>query len=80
MKKLRLRLLAVRIELIWWLIASERKKGRLLLEAGQRYSSKELLKLNRRFSKHCASVMKAQREYEAAAGIGCGDRKVRIQE
>lgn len=80
MKKLRLRLLAVRIELTWWLIRREREKGRQLLEAGQQHSSKELLKLNRRFSKHCASVMKAQRAYEAEARLEYADRMVRIQE
>jgi len=80
MKKLRLRLLAARIEWTWWLIARERKKGRELLESGQRHSSKELLKLNQRFSKHCASVMKAQRTYEAAIGLGCGEQTVRMQE
>lgn len=80
MKKLRLKLLAARIELTWWLIARERRRGRMLLQAGQRHSSEGLLKLNRRFSKHCADVMKLQSTYEAAAGIGRGDLKTHIQE
>ena len=68
MKKLKLKLLAVRIELHWWFIRRQRQKGKQLLEAGLPYSSQKIVELNRRFSKHCAIAMKAQREYERMAG------------
>ena len=69
MKSLKLKLLAARIELHWWFIRRQRKKGNKLLEAGFSHSSERFLALNRSFSKHCAQAMKAQWEYERASGI-----------
>ncbi len=69
MKNLKLKLLAAQIELHWWFIKRQRKKGNKLLESGFSYSSKKILALNRSFSKHCAQAMKAQREYERTSGI-----------
>lgn len=68
MKKLKLKLLAAKIELHWWFIKRQRQRGRQLLETGASPSSKEFLALNRSFSKHCTQAMKVQREYERAAG------------
>jgi len=69
MENLKLRLLAFQIEFRWLLIRKDRKKGKRLLEAGNAYSSKKLVKLNRRFSKRCAAVMRVQREYERRSGM-----------
>ena len=63
MESFRLKLLAARIELLWWFIRRERQKGNKLLESGFSHSSQKLLALNQRYSKHCAQVMKAQQEY-----------------
>lgn len=63
MESFRLKLLAARIELLWWFIRRERQKGNKLLESGFSHSSQKLLTLNQRYSKHCAQVMKAQQEY-----------------
>lgn len=64
MESFRLKLLAARIELLWWFIRRERQKGNRLLESGFSHSSQKLLALNQRFSMHCTQVMKAQQEYE----------------
>lgn len=63
MESFRLKLLVVRIELLWWFIRRERQKGNKLLESGFSHSSQKLVTLNQRYSKHCAQVMKAQQEY-----------------
>ena len=76
MKNLKLKLLAFQIEYRWMLIGRERRKGKRLLKAGYSHSSKKLLKLNRRFSKNCAAVMKAQHEYEQKSGINSAARKM----
>ena len=69
MKNLKLKLLAAKIELYWWLIKRERQKGNAIMNSGFQHSSPKMLALNRNFSKHCAAAMKAQREYEELAGI-----------
>jgi len=76
MKSLKLRLLALQIEFRWLLIKKDKKRGKELLEAGYSYSSKKLLKLNRRFSKRCAAVMRVQREYERRSGINSAALKM----
>ncbi len=70
MGRLKLKLKAAQIELNWWIIRRERRKGEALLKKGHSHSSAKMLELNRRFSKHCAVAVKAQREYERLAGIG----------
>lgn len=70
MKRLRQRLLAAKIEYYWWRIQQEKKQGKRLLEAGRKHSSEELIALNNRFSKHCASVMRVQRQYEEMTKAG----------
>ncbi len=67
MVRLKLRLKAAQIELNWWFIRRERRKGANLLKKGHSHSSPKMLKLNHRFSKHCAMAMKAQRNYERLA-------------
>ncbi len=69
MVRLKLRLKAAQIELNWWFIRRERRKGADLLNKGHSHSSPKILKLNRRFSKHCAMAMKAQREYDSLARL-----------
>lgn len=64
MKRLKQGLLAAKIEYYWWHIQREKKQGKRLLEAGCKHSSGELIALNNRFSKHCASVMRVQKQYE----------------
>ncbi|PKM72749.1 MAG: hypothetical protein CVU91_06890 [Firmicutes bacterium HGW-Firmicutes-16] len=69
MLKLKLRLKAAQIELNWWFIRRERRKGADFLKKGLSHSSPKMLKLNRRFSKHCAMAMKAQSNYERLARL-----------
>lgn len=68
MKTLKLKLKVAQIELNWWFIRRERRKGEDLLKKGLSHSSEKMLKLNHRFSKHCAMAMKAQRDYERLVG------------
>jgi len=77
MESLRLKLLAARIEMLWWLIRRERHTGKRLLESGFSHSSRKLLSLNQRFSKHCTQAMKAQKEYESAFKIMANVEKLR---
>lgn len=69
MERLKLRLLAAKIELHWWHIRRARLKGDRLMKAGFSHSSQKFLALNQSYSKHCAQAMKAQRKYENATGI-----------
>ena len=69
MKKLKLKLLAARIELHWWFIKRERQKANKFVKSGYQHSSSKMLALNQRFSKHCAIALKAQREYDDMVGI-----------
>ena len=68
MRRTKLALLAVQIELHWWFIKRERQKGNKLLKTGTRYSSPKLLYLNRCLSGHSAGAMRAQRAYERLDG------------
>lgn len=70
MKRLRQRLLAAKIEYYWWRIQREKKQGKRLLKTGYKHSSEELIALNNRFSKHCASVMRVQKKYEGMTKTG----------
>ena len=63
MKTRKKRLLAARIERYWLKIQKEKEEGRQLLAVGCPYSSEELVALNQRFSRHCVSVMRLQKEY-----------------
>ena len=69
MKNLKLKLLAAKIEMHWWFIKREREKGNKMMDSGCSHSSPKMLSLNRRFSKHCAIAIKAQREYDELTGI-----------
>ena len=69
MERLKLRLLAAKIELQWWYIRRQRQKGNRLLQTGLSLSSQKFLALNQSYSKHCAQAVKAQREYESVTGI-----------
>ncbi|NCB74642.1 MAG: hypothetical protein EOM51_07865 [Clostridia bacterium] len=64
MKTLKLRFLAAEIELHWWFIRRQRRKGNALLKAGIPRSSPKINKLNRRYSSRCAKVINAQKKYE----------------
>ncbi len=72
MKTLKLRFLAAEIELHWWYIRRQRRKGNKLLNAGIPRSSPKINRLNRRYSSHCARVMKAQKKYENALTLARG--------
>lgn len=70
MKRLKQRLLAAKIEYYWWRIQREKKQGKRLLEDGCKHSSEEFIALNNRFSKHCASVLRVQKQYEEMTKVG----------
>lgn len=78
MKRLKLKLKAAQIELNWWFIRRERKKGERLLNKGLSHSSAKMLELNRHFSKHCAIAMKAQRDYERLAESSRFAQKIQV--
>ena len=78
MKRLKLKLLAAKIELNWWFIRSERRQGNRLLRSGASRCSKKMLSLNRRYSRHCTRALKAQREYERTADMGGAEQRMRI--
>ncbi|MFB0919358.1 MAG: hypothetical protein QMB62_00520 [Oscillospiraceae bacterium] len=78
MGRVKLVMKAAQIEFNWWLIRRERRKGAALLKRGHALSSTKMLRLNRRYSKHCAIAVKAQREYEHFAGNGKIALKMRI--
>lgn len=64
MKKLKLCILAVKIEWHWWFIRRTRKKGNSLLSHGMPYSSQKLYRLNKQLSAHSAKALAAQGAYE----------------
>jgi len=64
MKKLKLRILAVKIEWHWWFIRRTRRKGNSLLSQGVPLASQKLYRLNRKLSAHSAKAIKAQSCYE----------------
>jgi len=70
MKKIKLTLLAARVELHWWYIIEARQKGGRLVREGAPYSSERFLALNRMLSRHAAKALRAQLEYEHLGG-GC---------
>jgi len=72
MKTLKLKILAAEIELHWWFIQRQRKKGNALIDAGFPRSSPKVNKLNRRYSNRCAKAMKAQGKYEHALALTRG--------
>lgn len=64
MKKLELRILAVKIEWHWWFIRRTRRRGNSLLSRGVPLTSQKLYHLNRKLSAHSAKAVKAQSCYE----------------
>lgn len=67
MKKIKLWLLASKIEWHWWFILRIRRKGTSLISQGEPLTSEKLLKLNRTLSTHSTKAIKAQSAYELMA-------------
>jgi len=67
MKKMKLWLLASKIEWHWWFIMRIRGQGNSLLENGMPLSSQRLYTLNKRLSKHSTKALRAQSAFEILA-------------
>jgi len=67
MKKIKLWLLASKIEWHWWFILRIRRKGTSLLSGGMPLTSQKLFKLNRNLSMHSTNAIKAQSAYSLLA-------------
>lgn len=68
-KKLRMKILAIKIEWYWYLIMRCRKKGKILLEKGPPYTTDEILRLSKRLDRHCNSVWQLEHKYKSLAKI-----------
>ena len=64
MKKLKLRILAAKIELHWWFIRKIRKQGNSLLSREVPLASQKFYLLNRKLSAHSTKALKAQTAYD----------------
>lgn len=69
MKKLKLKLLAMKIEWHWLFIKLYRRKINDLLEKGIKLTNPKLLGVYDVLNKHCTRVMVAQKRYEDLCGI-----------
>ena len=67
MKKIKLWLLASKIEWHWWFILRIRKKGASLLSEGMPLTSLKLYKLNRNLSMHSTKAINAESAYSVLA-------------
>ena len=65
MKKLKLRILAAKIELHWWFIRKIRKQGNSLLSREVPLASQKFYLLNRKLSAHSTKALKAQAAYDS---------------
>ena len=65
MKKIKLWLLASKIEWHWWYILRIRRKGNSLLSGGMPLTSQKLYKLNQKLSAHSTEAKKAESAYSA---------------
>ena len=63
MKKIKLWLLASKIEWHWWFILRIRRKGNSLLSEGVPLTSQKLHKLNQKLSMHSTKAKKAELAY-----------------
>ena len=63
MKKLKLLILAAKIEWHWWFIGKIRRRGNSLLSREVPLSSQKFYLLNRRLSTHSSKAIKAQSLY-----------------
>ena len=63
MKKLKLRILAAKIEWHWWFIRRIRKQGNSLLSREVPLSSQKFYLLNRKLSAHSTKALKVQAAY-----------------
>ena len=63
MKKIKLWLLALKIEWHWWFILQIRRKGNSLIRGGFPLTSQKLYKLNRNLYTHNTKAIKAQSVY-----------------
>ena len=67
MKKIKLWLLASKIEWHWWFILRIRQKGNSLLDKGMPLTFQKLYYLNRNLSTHSTKATKAQSAYSLLA-------------
>ncbi len=67
MKKLKLRILAAKIEWHWLFIKRTRKRGNSLLSSGIPLTSQKFIKLNRRLTSRSTKVIRSQMVYEELA-------------
>jgi len=67
MKKIKLWLLASKIEWHWWFILRIKREGNSLLGAGMPLTSQKLYKLNRYLSVHSTKAIEAQSAYNMLA-------------
>lgn len=70
MKNISISLTAIKIEWHWWFIKKERKLGNAFLSRGHSLSSKRMLILNARLSKHSVKAMRAQQIYMGMVETG----------
>lgn len=73
LKKIRLRILAWKIEWHWLFITPGRKKGGKMIDelilSGQPLNSPKLITLNNKLSHHCTRVLILTERYHKLAGI-----------
>ena len=73
LKKIRLHVIACKIEWHWLFITPGRKKGNKIIDGlfakGQPLNTPKLMSLNRRLSRHCSRVSVLTERYAELAGI-----------
>lgn len=62
-KKLWMKILSVRIERRWFLIMRCRQKGKMLLDMGPPYTSKEILRLSKFIDRLCCRIWQLESKY-----------------
>jgi hypothetical protein len=74
-KSLKIKILAIKIEWYWFFIMRCRKKGKLLFEKGQPYTSDRILKLSKRLDRYCDNVWLLECRYMSELGDQFGEPK-----
>lgn len=63
-RKLIMNLLAVKIEWHWWHIMRDRRCGNRLIDRGEPLTSKRLIRLSKRITRHGISALAFTQKYE----------------
>lgn len=79
-QKVRMKLLAVRIEWHWLFIMRVRKKVNLMIGKEIPFTSAVLLRLDKRLNRHCGRVTWLTHQYEELANINQGCQSYDIKE